>query len=115
MSSRKEFTQRYQARVTEWRPKVDGLSLRLERLSPERRLDLQSHLDAVNSRFRSVDTHLDALHVSTDDAWDGVRASAERAWNEFKSAVEGAYTMLKASALDRQSAPPTYPSTPPQA
>lgn len=95
METRELYKQKYEAQIQKWVSKLSGLQAQTELMTVQAKLDVQPHLDTLQSKVEAAKAKLEALASATDDTWDEVTKSVDSLWNDLKASAGGAYDAMK--------------------
>lgn len=87
MKDKELYQQKKQAQLDEWKAEVDKLKARASGASADAQLELNKHIEALETKIQENKTKLSELAKAGEDAWESIKDGVESAWDSMKSAV----------------------------
>ena len=80
MQSKDEYVQFLHRKLDEWNADIDRLRLKADIVEVEKKADLQSQIDMLQSKRRDVEERLRDLSNAGTDAWEDMKGGLDLAW-----------------------------------
>jgi outer membrane murein-binding lipoprotein Lpp len=95
MNTKNEYVEKLHSKIDEWSTDIDRLKAKIERMEGETQQNLQNSVEELKARRDQMQTHLEDIRRSGDDAWQDLKAGAELAWTAMNEAVNSATSRFK--------------------
>ena len=87
MTDKELYQQQMQAQLDELKAQVDLLKAKASGTSADAQLELNKHIETLQSRIEDGKVKLSALAEAGEEAWVPLKEGVESAWATLKSAV----------------------------
>ncbi len=95
MTDKEIFQQKMQAQLDELKAQVDLLKTKASGASADAQLEMNKHIEALQTRIDDGTVKLSALAQAGKEAWVPMKEGVESAWADLKSAVGDAAAKFK--------------------
>ena len=91
MKEKDLYEQKLKAKLSEWQADIDKLKAKMAGASVGAKLELNQHINMLESKIDEGNSKLDELEKVTDDSWESVKEGFNQAWGSISNAFEDAY------------------------
>lgn len=95
MERKKEFLDRMEAQIKEWKAAIDRLEARTSMVSTERKADLLREIEELRRKKLAVKEKWDDMQKAGGEVLDTLKEGVERAAAELKQALDKVMSRFK--------------------
>jgi len=91
MNEKDLYQQKLEAQLNEWQADIDKLKAKMAGASVGAKLELNQHINVLESKIGEGNTKLEELSKTTDDSWETLKEGIEEAWESISIVFKDAY------------------------
>ncbi len=95
MVNREEYQGKMEAQLSEWGAEIDKLKARADKAAADTRQDYFDQVEALHAKQASMQTKLQELKTSSDDAWEDLKDGLDHSWNQIRGSFNKAAARFK--------------------
>jgi predicted ribosome quality control (RQC) complex YloA/Tae2 family protein len=95
MDDKRDFENRFAAKMEEWRRKVDDIKSKTEDVDTLNRLEFERQLDLLYAKYHLAEEKLKKLQHATETDSPELKASLDGIWNEIENALDSASAKIE--------------------
>jgi len=84
-----------EAQLSEWGAEIDKLKARADKASADTKQGYYDQIESLHAKQASVQTKLQELKTSSDDAWEDLKEGLEHSWKQVKDSFNKAADRFK--------------------
>ena len=98
MEEKKAYQEKYEAKLKEWKARIQLLEAKAEQVKAESKIEYQNMVQELKAKQQAMHGKLDELKASGESAWKEMRSGLEKAKDELKGALDRAVDRFKEQA-----------------
>jgi dsDNA-specific endonuclease/ATPase MutS2 len=95
MEMKDEYRQKLESLLNEWKSMIEQLEERAKKTTAMAKNELHEAIETLKLKRDAVQTRLDEMRQTGDEAWEGLKKKAETAVTEMKTALEHAMSKFR--------------------
>lgn len=91
MNEKELYQQKLKAQLNGWQADIDKLKAKMAGASVGAKLELNQHINMLESKIGEGNSKLEELDKATDDSWESLKKGFDEAWESISAAFKDAY------------------------